>query len=122
MGTSSSTEIMQRDLGFELTMNGDGDVAAVTLVNDEVELGHPPSTSNFSAFTGMLPGNLDWGQTAMDLGVEYGAPNQFGGFGTAITFEYTTADGEFEIKIAFDARNEADLPSSLMHWIKVTRN
>jgi hypothetical protein len=120
LGRSSRTDVNVKSEGFQLTLDGSGAVAAVTLYNDETSLGFPASSSNFEAYRGGLPGDLSWDTTPEDIDASYGDPNRSGGFGTEIRFTYQAGAG-YLIEVAFTARHERDLAGSSIHSITVRR-
>ena len=120
LGRSDDTDVNVQSEGFQLTVDSTGTVTAVTLYNNENALGLPGAETNFSAYEGTLPMGLSWNDTASDIGAEYGAANQSGGYGTSITFAYTTNDG-YRVDVAFLAGHESDLPASPIHSITVSR-
>jgi hypothetical protein len=112
------TDVHVQSEGFTLTPDASGTVVAVTVYNDETALGFPPSSSSFSAYRGALPGGLTWSDTASDLGVEYGAPEVSGGWGTSIVLSASTQDGH-PLAITFLATHADDLPGSPIHSITI---
>lgn len=121
LGTTGHTDVDVQSEGFKLTVTS-GIVTAVTLYNDETALGYPGSSSNFTAYRGQLPLNLTWQSTAGSMGVQYGASNQSGGFGTDITFSYTTTDG-YDVVVGFVARHQQDFtPETPIHYITVRKS
>lgn len=106
--------------GVKLGIDTSGQVVSVTLFNDQSYLPDADQPNTFHAFQGPLPGNLSWRDTASDLGAVYGAANQAGGYGSDITFTTTTDDG-YRLTVAFQARHQADLPTSVMDYVMVTK-
>lgn len=120
LGRGDDTDVNVQSEGFKLSLDASGTVVAVTVFNDETDLGFPASETNFRAYEGRLPMNLSWDDTATDIQRRYGATNQSGGFGTSVVFRYTTDDG-YGVEVGFAARHQTDLPGSPMHYITVAR-
>lgn len=119
VGREWSTDIDRLEDGFKLSFDSAGVVTMVTLFNDETALG-VPGTGNYSAYRGELPEGLTWAATSTELGAEYGAANQRGGYGSDIVFTYQS-EGGYLFDVGFAARHASDLPGSPIHFIQVRR-
>ena len=115
------TDINVQSRGYQLTMDSEGTVVQVTLYNDENELGYPGSETNFSAYSGRLPGGLTWQETASTMGAQANGENQVGGgWGIEYSFRYATQDG-YRLEVTFAAAHSDELAEAPIHSIGVRR-
>ncbi|OJV58590.1 MAG: hypothetical protein BGO38_14275 [Cellulomonas sp. 73-145] len=119
LGRTWDTDVNVQSLGFQLTPDAAGAVVAVTVYNDENALGYPGTETNFAAYRGTLPLGLTWAHTATDVEQLLGSDQRTGGWGTDITYSYTTTDG-FRVEVGFVARHDTDLPGSPIHFVRVS--
>lgn len=119
LGRTWDTDVDVQSLGFQLTPDASGAVVAVTVYNDENALGYPGSETSFAAYRGTLPLGLTWAHTATDVEQLLGSDNRTGGWGTDITYAYTTTDG-LRVEVGFVARHDGDLPGSPIHFVRVS--
>ena len=121
LGRTTNTNISAYADGFGLTLDAQGVVIAVVLMNDEVALGMEGSDTSFSAYGGRLPAGLFWTDSYDTVIARYGAGQLVvGGNGTEYTYAYRATTGQ-RIDVTYLARHAAALRAAPLHSVTVSR-